>query len=457
MNDDHAPFEDRDIINVYRASAAPVPADHRSRLRAQLQAASLTGRPRRRLPGSPLMRLSAAVALILAAVAAFSPLAYQHTSVVSAQTLLRQAVAALASQSYSGSMTVTTTFSFPDVAGTIEAGIDQREIRFSSRDGSHFRVQVVTNQPAIDAGTETLVANHALTVYDDRSNTYTRTRSYGFTIFDLTGIPYLAGQFLGTFPSFQAAITRLSQVTGQKASTDGQETIAGRAAQIVSVRAGGMQIRVWIDRDHPFILKWEETGLDSTMYSMQVTSIHYGKGPSTAALRFHPPVSATNNHLNVCTPGCGPNGVFIESSWNARQFPGYYFVPPPPSLPVAERKFYQVVSHLDPFTGQILGPGIAYGGSGASVASRDPGWPVFNFTQPYVFIQERVDVRGLPDALKSGSRHTAGTCRFWAGALPNGVRTITLQRGKVSISVHTTALASDDLGYYAQRILCKLR
>lgn len=142
-----------------------------------------------------------------------------------------------------------------------------------------------------------------------------------------------------------------------------------------------------------------------------------------------------------------------NSTWDPHFHPGYLFVPPPPSLR-SLRKSVQIYNHQETFLLRLAPPDISYGKIPFQWGSSSRS--VLAFHGPYAYIQERIHTHGLPERLRTGARHRAGACIFWIGKGTTGP-TLSTQRGRVSISIHTNALSPAALIRYAKTTVCTLR
>jgi hypothetical protein len=174
-----------------------------------------------------------------------------------------------------------------------------------------------------------------------------------------------AGTF-GRFSSFGQSLARLVQVTGSKAQVVGTDTVAGRKADIVSLQDhSGAQIRVWIDHQHPFILKWQQADSGQVLtpgsFSMNVTSIHYGNTIPPSSLRVSLPKDAANLHRQICVYSCSSAVSGSNSSWDSGLFPGYIRIPAPVYLDASSRRLLQVYLFGETFMLATAPPAISYG------------------------------------------------------------------------------------------------
>jgi hypothetical protein len=193
---------------------------------------------------------------------------------------------------------------------------------------------------------------------------YSCTSDYALSVFDLTGGGPLAAGSFGVFESFQQALNRLAKRTASKPQVVGQDVVAGRKADIVTLQdQSGAHILVWIDHDQPFILKWQQDDSAQVMtpgtFSMQVKSIRWSL-PSAALLRLVPPRGAKDVHSEICSYACSSGASGSNSTWDTHFHPGYLFVPPPTSLR-SLRKSVQIYNHQETFLLRLAPPDISYG------------------------------------------------------------------------------------------------
>jgi hypothetical protein len=414
------------------------------------------------------------VARIMAGVAALGSMgvasAIHSPQAVSARTLLLRATANSQAQAYSGTLVTTSavdalaqyerTFPAP-VGASVEGATEQRIFHFAVRDRRHFRIAVSWKQPAIDGGTVTFVENGGpLLEYDDRGNVFSTTSARGLSVFDLTGASPLATRSFGRFGSVQAAVNGIAKATFGTVQLVGQDTVAGRLADVVTVQdPNTAPIRVWIDHTHPYILRWQQGDaaqvLTAGSFSAQVTSIAYGVAPAASLFRFTPPTGAVNVHREVCIFSCSSSVSGANRRFDSDLHPGYFRVPAPNALPAAVRRERLVYMDQEPFMLRTSPPIITYGHTVTnwSSGSRE----VMVFVGPYLYIQERIHVHGLPSSLKQGTRHGAEPCVFWAQSLPGGRHGLAVQVARVSVAVHTTALTARQLATYARHDICTVR
>lgn len=436
----------------------------------------------------------AAVAIVLAVV--LHP-GQSSVTPANAYELLRAAAQASANQfPYSGTSEVSyldlPEYTLPDSAAKA-IGKHRTIIHWQVQDATHFRVDIHTVSPALDAGHETVVVRgEKIFRYDTRTETAAVGTLFPFVrkSFGPQLLPYLRfggeyGQALEPDPA-QTIQAYLAQQESARAKVHGYARITGhtvflgrkvdivRFAPLVlfcrkSARNGVCAVpmqgfgvgKAWIDHDHPFILQYREHwsgGLhdlhaNRLHFVYRVTSVHYGVAPASSQLAFQPPVPIRNaGHWTVgssASTGLPSNGQFI-------------YAPSP-------RRY----AHLDWVQpggnggGQEIGPlpvvteaSMLYSVRGRHIITYLHKGDRYGFglyvTGPYLYVQERIQVHGLPAGLRSGRSFTMGACRLWISRTAGGHR-VTFQHGQTSVLVLSNALSAHDLLQYAYRELCSAR
>lgn len=400
-------------------------------------------------------------------------------------------------------------YNLPSMA-TVYAGHHKLLVHFSVRDRLHFRVDIQTVSPAIDSGVLTVVERGtSILSYD------TRTETAGVAQQTPVRLPpawkkYLSNYLLSYFMNGQAPIVGgaelyPAQTTAQYvalvqkqlsaryppeypksyAKLIGQDTILGHPVDVVEYgpiwqddyvtgcsfshpgrcihhySSAGIQ-RLWIDRNHPFILQALQQGMNdphslktpAINASYRVTDISYGTGPSNKDLSYRPPVPVvhTKNWSILATGGSlNSGGGQIQSVPQ-----GFRYLSPPSdvtNLSVNEGVFelergprkkvtaidilYSSGKHVTTY----LHPGDRYG-FGLYVKG------------PYMYVQERVQVHGLPDALKAGTPRAAAGCSVWTGTYPNQQHWLALAKGRISFQIVSNVLSESRLVTYVGKSLC---
>ncbi len=447
--------------------------------------------------GRRMSGVSGAIAAVAIVVAVVLHPGQSSVSPANAYDLLRAAAQASARQfPYTGSSEVSylalPEYTLPDSVATV-TGRHRALIRWEVRDATHFRVDIQTVLPALDAGHETVVRQgQKIFRYDSRTNTAavgTASPSER-KFFDSALLPGLrAGgersevltpdpaqsiqKFLAQQESAQAKVHGYARIIGHTVLLGRrvdivqfaplvrvyQET-AGHKGPGVLVHVAGVG-KAWIDHDHPFLLQYREYGIgglhdvgtEGLNFVYRVTSIHYGAAPRSSQLVFHPPVPIRNaGHWTI------GSSVYTGLYYN-RQF--IY-------APVPDR-----YAHLDwvqpPGVGgsEAIGPlpvvtkaSMLYSVSGGHrttyLYKGDPFGTTY-ITGPYLYVEERIQVHGLPIGLKTGMPLTTGACRMWIDKTNGGVHWVAFQHRHTSVLVVSNALSTHDLLQYAYRELCSPR
>lgn len=477
--------------NVERVDARSEPAPAR-RSRGGWRRDALARRFGWRVSG--LAGAVAAMAVVLAVV--LHP-GQSSVSPANAYDLLSAAAQASASQfPYTGSSEVSylalPNFTLPDSVAKV-TGRHRARVHWEVQDATHFRVDTQIVLPALDVGHETVVMQgQKIFRYDSRTNTaavgtlYPSERKF-FRSALLPGLRTGGGEYGHVYEpdpaqTIQTYLARqesnLAKVHGY-ARIIGHAVLLGRSVDIVQFaplavvyehtagqKGPGVLVheagigRAWIDHDHPFLLQYREYGFGGLHspgtvglhFVYRVTSIHYGAAPRSSQLAFHPPVPIRNaGHWTIGSSA-------YTGLYNNRQF---IYAPPPDRY-----------AHLDwvqpPGVGgsEEIGPlpvvtkaSMLYSVSGGHrttyLYKGDPFGTTY-ITGPYLYVEERIQVHGLPIELKTGTPLTLGTCRMWIGKFVGGHR-IAFQHHHTSVLVVSNALSPHDLLQYAYRELCSPR
>jgi hypothetical protein len=414
------------------------------------------------------------------------------------------------------------------------AGTHRVIAHWAVRDATHFRVDIHILSPQLDRGSITVVLNGTtLTSYDDRTGKAYVMRgltrnptafwqrvglppdaflSYlknGATMSAQPQVPAGPAQSIGAFIAALQA-SRAPAGIRPRAHVVGHAQIAGHVADIVdfapvgvvSVDSGGCYstttggpnqptvthpptgpchhyrqavgwARVWVERDHPTILRYQEFGLggihnvlgDRNHFRYTVTSITYHRGPSSAALAYIPPVPATVIRAHrTQLPASGTNQGESDDT------PAGYVRTQEPSNP-AQPNFYSRIgtTFYGPSPILRLPPGY-----GTSPLPYVPGFDVLfsqvrrwhqvftswhgqigiYVTGPYVLVQERKLARGLPSPFTTGPLHQAGTCSVWTGRYADGQHWLALSERGVSVIISSNKMSVRDLTLYAAHDVC---
>jgi hypothetical protein len=346
----------------------------------------------------------------------------------------------------------------------------QIEIRFAVRDATHFRFDIQTILPVLEAGTRTVVVNGSqMTVYDTRSRvaasypvpgqpatpttpdpaTLLRLlmqgndlRGYG-PLWSLTVLPDPTQSLDSYFAALKAAYAPPG--TTRTVRIVGQDTLLGRPVEVVDygpIVGNAGTDRLWIDMQHPFILQYQAqysqpedtTGGFPHDLDYHVTSLNFGQGPSDSDLQPSFPVP-------VQTLERAPSQAIGEENGGENP-PAPFLIAPQPDASVFPTACDRWV---------FIQEGPAYGtqaieqlfSTSRSMCGNPPG------DGQYIMVQQRIQVAGLPAALQVGQPQSLSGCQIYSGAYPDGQHWAAFARGQVSILATTNALSQDQLVTYA--------
>jgi hypothetical protein len=361
-------------------------------------------------------------------------------------------------------------------AATSYLNTRQIEIRFAVRDQSHYRVEIQTVQPALEAGTRTVIVNgDQMWVYDSRTNTAATypvpSIDPASTAPDPSGVLNdqllqgndLRGVLGGSVPvlpdpsstvdAYVAALQKAPAPKGvtRSAAIVGHDTFLGHPVDVIGYGPyydGLGSTRLWVDAEHPFVLKSEEqygqapagSGDMPNDVLYRVTSINFGTGPSDSDLQPSFPV----------TPVVLDRAPSLSSGWASSGS-----TPPAPFLAVSapDASVFQTV--CEPTSFRQEGPSF-YGTQSVQQLflsqHSECGAPVG--AGPYVMVRQHIQVAGMPSALQVGSPSTINGCRIWSGTYSDSQTWANLSVGQVAIQVTSNALSADQLTQYAANAVC---
>jgi hypothetical protein len=436
--------DDEAIVQRYLDAIQPSDPSYRSRLRASLAARP---EPRRFSWRWPALGTALAVALTTASVFIFFwPRA---ATPVSARVLIQRAVqAARIPIPLSG--TSETTFVAPPPYAPPGTGRDVGSYRLISswafRDGTHFRLDTLTEQPALDSGRSVVIANGSNTLwYSSQRRLAYRIRGFE-SAYALATDNYLTEMPIGQMGPDLRDYNNPN--TGNHAQVIGQTRLLGRKTYILklwplqrSLRpkyrscSGARQCHersrgygyalYWVDKTTSIILRIEEHGVPSWLgrqdFLYRVTSIRFGSDASPAQLSYSPPAPVRS------VPRWTWGGPGETTEWT---FPAGFVAAGPPDLYFSVRG-----SNSEADTAGTSSFSVSY-----VRGSR------------YAYVQEVVRPGGLPARLKIGKRVQARTCTAWTGRYADGPRWVSLARGRVSLLLVTTGFSQPQLMMYASRV-----
>jgi hypothetical protein len=445
----------------------------------------------------------AAVALLCVVVFAMLPLINLHSATpVSAYALLRRAtLASPAGYPYTGSARVSyvtlPVYDLPKASAT-HIGLHRAIVHWSVRDQCNYRVEIRTLQPALDAGTTTVVVNgRKVLAYDTRTETagqgtIPRTRVFhlGKCLLPLvlSGLVY-GGPQPDPAQSIQSYLAQLrsgrASIGGGYVRIVGHTHMLGYPVDVLDFGPIGVDCtrsvsrrghmprcvsghgkgwgRVWIDHDRPFILRYEEHGFKDVHdlgtqrlnFRYRVTALRFGQGPTDADLHYHPPVSVTQTGTKwtILTSdfasGGGITAPFISVGSPLNVSSIYWVLDPqasssfimqgPKRQPVALYSLFYAGKHITTYV------------TGADVARHPFG---LYATGPYVLITERIRVHGLPRSLQMGTPQPAGSCTTWVGMYTDSQHWIAFDVRNVSFLIVSDTLDSRQLHRYVAKDIC---
>jgi hypothetical protein len=219
-------------------------------------------------------------------------------------------------------------------------------------------------------------------------------------------------------------------------------------------RTGTGRARMWVATDHAALLRDTEGHFSGMRqhYLYRVTSLQIGPVPLSAT-RYAPPVrTRTSAWLQTAVIGGGDSGWF--SGWPETWRTGMLYRAPPPHDSRGRQYTEDGVSirrdTLTPIPSTI---GVLYYLPKPSVLPLMPP-AQYRGSGPYVYLQERIQVRGLPAALRHGRALRRGHCTVWAGSYGKGAPWVVLARQNLALLASTNALTQQDLLRYAFASLC---
>jgi len=364
--------------------------------------------------------------------------------------------------------------------------------RMVVRDSTHYRVDVQTLAPGIDAGTLTVtVDGQRMVAYDSRTgeavwNTITgpvpqpTDIQIGRALSPMAPTPD-PGQ---SYRQYLAMLHQPASVIHPFVHLVGHTHLLGHPVAILDYGAlmgtgssictrpsrrdrhplchavsGTGRARLWVATDRPVLLRYTEggfAGLPAGMmrqhYLYRVTSFQFRAVP-LPAVRYTPPGHASRSAwLQPAVIGGGDTGWF--AGWPEPWRTGMLFRAPPPSDTHGNRYSENGVlirrDTLIPIPSAI---GVLYY---RPQASPFPGVPPAQFqgAGPYVYLQERNQIHGLPSPLRQTRRLRRGHCTLWTGSYGKGLPWMALSRHRLALLVSTIALTERDLIRYGFGSLC---
>lgn len=358
-------------------------------------------------------------------------------------------------------------------------------IHFAVQDDAHYRIDLQTLAPALDAGTETVVMNGGtLDVYDARSNTaaeYTVPSSQfqRYFVQFMSGNAEAPGQGAAVLPVLPDPAQPLSAYLDalrldpfspdihHAAALAGTDTVLGRPTAVINYgpiyldessclpgtgsscldNAPGLgSAQLWVDADHPILLQYREDiptsienkpGIVSHLF-YQVTALTIGQGPSAADLQFAPPVPVTRS-------AAGPGTDSWPGDYSTTPPPSPFIVLPDPSgMTVACRNWEADTSFAGPSPILLASLFTTTRPVNGCQNPAEPG--------PYLLVLQRLQAHGLPAGLEPGTPALEGNCAVWSGTYPDGTVWSAFDRNQVAVFVATNALSPAQLLRYTQQL-----
>ncbi len=364
--------------------------------------------------------------------------------------------------------------------------------RMVVRDSTHYRVDVQTLAPGIDAGTLTVTAaGQKMAAYDSRTgeavwNSITgpvpqpTDIQIGRALSPMAPTPD-PGQ---SYRHYLAMLHQPASVMHPYVHLVGQTHLLGHPVAILDYRplmgtgspicarpsrrdrhplchaaSGTGRARLWVATDRPVLLRYTEggfAGLPAGMmrqhYLYRVTSFQFASVPLRAAPYASPVRGSRSAWPQPAVVGGGDTGWF--AGWPEPWRTGMLFRAAPPRD--SHGNWYTengVLIRRDTLIPIPSAIGVLYY---RPHASPFPGVPPAQYrgAGPYVYLQERIQIHGLPALLRQGRRVRRGRCTLWTGSYGKGLPWAALARHRLALFVSTNALTEQDLIRYAFASLC---
>jgi hypothetical protein len=345
-------------------------------------------------------------------------------------------------------------------------------------DSTHFRIEAKTSSPPLETQTWIYAAEDGKSEiwYSDIAATAIRMPLP--TKGSSAAGPFLTG---GALPPVAGSIQKyVDQYNHPKSRVHarlvGQQTYLGRTADVVEVRpvwnttstscstdAHGKQHcksvthgygrqQIWVEHEHPVILKVQVTGLTRQQggnYTYRVTSISFGQQPTAVQLAFTSPVPVTNppdSSQNTGSTGNGPSGTSIggNTGWQA---PDGFLSVGAPIGPKGKR-------YISTGSSQMGEPG-GQGTAGASVIFGRASAHRHATKANFVLVQERRRENGPPSLFAGAPAQPAGTCQAVTGTFPDGIHWVGFTRNDIYVMVSSDRLTEGNLVRYAATAICR--
>ena len=378
------------------------------------------------------------------------------------------------------------------------AGRHHVRVDWAVRDRTHFRVDIHTLSPALEQGTTTVVVNgRVITSYDTRTETAGRSTlpPLVYRAFAPYLLSYLKGGALPGFlqePDPAQTIQRYLASIRQpnqpfcfpryaRLQIVRQEKLLNRTVDVVDFgplvshdvisgcsfqhpgpcvhhRQSFGWARVWVDRDHPFIVRYEQHGMPRDPHSLEtasaqlrysVTALHFGQDPSVAELAgYRPPVPVVST---------GQWTVLSSGMSSGPQTAPAPFLTPSAPPGVGGRPFVSegTDQRLDGSLQRTTAVDVVFD-QGTHITTYTSNHRPFGLyaSGPYLLVQERIQVHGLPQPLLAGQVTAARRCTIHSGAYTDGQRWASFQHGTVAVLVSTDSVSDHQLVRYVIHDVC---
>jgi hypothetical protein len=207
---------------------------------------------------------------------------------------------------------------------------------------------------------------------------------------------------------------------GTRAELAGSETVLGRETQVIEF---GPTARLWVDPERMFVLRWEDHG-SGQLVRAEITTLNYDVEAPDDRFVFVPPPDASELPEQGDGERCSGGGSFGGRSISVPE--GFLR---PSYIP----------------EGYVAAGESREGGSGCSIvgteavlrAGPDNGGP-------YIFLQQRIRLDGIPAALRTGDAVSVdGHEAYWLSA--DGIERLVWVDGDVVAVLSSDALPFSEL------------
>lgn len=313
-------------------------------------------------------------------------------------------------------------------------------IRWNFQDRTHYRYDIQTVKPALDAKTMTVAyAGGKMTGYDSSTNTYSTT-PYDLPPLDviLPAISVLMGPMpYADIPAMLEAFRNESSPP-RTAEIVGEEVILGRQTKIaeispihkstsngVTTRSGSM--RMWIDPERMFVMR-STTSSDVLSLTMDVTALQYDLPPGEVNASFTPPPGAKEvppgSNFDSLSTGGGSDMPFGGGT-------------PAERIPTG----FLAVTYL-PADYRVTGARSEAGSGSNETVSTDI--VLTDSTNDTVHIEQHKRTDGLPDTLRTSDTTTINGQTAYRGT-DGTAKTLAWDQNGISVLITASALPYPEL------------